>query len=367
MSDRNRKVLYEILQKDGNKECADCKTKENVDWASCNLGIFLCQDCAGIHRSLGVDHSRVKSIKLDNWDDEQVKKMAEAGNENVNKYYEQHLPKYYKQPTKNDKDVLKIQFIKAKYVRKEFIYPDKQAPYSENKKEGQLFKKGRDRRDYLPRNFIVNSKENCIQYYNKNELIDSIPLDDVNVVLAPEKMDVPNGLQIIFTQNRNTRNIFVDCKDPKEAVDWFTSIRSAKLERRRLAHPASSEEELAQDLTVDFACEGWLSKRGPKKERYRRRWFTLDRRKLMYFSEPLGAVPKGEAYIGHRDAGFSIENTNSYGKVDPLEFILKTSERDFDLKAETIDDKDRWINVLNTVISTPPSPADIRRFTMMKC
>jgi ADP-ribosylation factor GTPase-activating protein 1 len=45
---------------------------ENVEWASCNLGIFLCQDCAGIHRSLGVDTSRVKSIKLDNWDDDQV-------------------------------------------------------------------------------------------------------------------------------------------------------------------------------------------------------------------------------------------------------------------------------------------------------
>jgi len=46
---------------------------ENVDWASCNLGIFLCHECAGIHRSLGVDISRVKSIRLDNWEDGQVK------------------------------------------------------------------------------------------------------------------------------------------------------------------------------------------------------------------------------------------------------------------------------------------------------
>lgn len=33
--------------------------------------------------------------------------------------------------------------------------------------------------------------------------------------------------------------------------------------------------------------EGWLSKMGPKNEPFRRRWFTLDRRKLMYFEEPL--------------------------------------------------------------------------------
>jgi len=46
---------------------------EDVEWASCNLGIFLCKDCAGIHRSLGVDISRIKSIKLDNWEDELVK------------------------------------------------------------------------------------------------------------------------------------------------------------------------------------------------------------------------------------------------------------------------------------------------------
>ena len=45
---------------------------EQVDWGSCNLGVFVCLECSGVHRSLGVDISRVKSIKLDNWDDDQV-------------------------------------------------------------------------------------------------------------------------------------------------------------------------------------------------------------------------------------------------------------------------------------------------------
>lgn len=39
------------------------------DWASYKLGVFVCLTCSGIHRSLS---SRVKSIKLDYWEDELV-------------------------------------------------------------------------------------------------------------------------------------------------------------------------------------------------------------------------------------------------------------------------------------------------------
>lgn len=41
-------------------------------------------------------------------------------------------------------------------------------------------------------------------------------------------------------------------------------------------------------LTFDFAMEGWLWKTGPKiTDGYRKRWFTLDNRKLMYHEHPL--------------------------------------------------------------------------------
>lgn len=41
-------------------------------WASTNLGVFMCIRCSGIHRSMGVHISKVKSVSLDKWSPEQV-------------------------------------------------------------------------------------------------------------------------------------------------------------------------------------------------------------------------------------------------------------------------------------------------------
>lgn len=41
-------------------------------------------------------------------------------------------------------------------------------------------------------------------------------------------------------------------------------------------------------LMRDFTREGWLSKTGPRPtDSYKKRWFTLDERKLMYHDDPL--------------------------------------------------------------------------------
>ena len=48
--------------------CADCSAAD-VSWASSNLGVLLCTACAGCHRALGPQISRVRSCSLDSWTD----------------------------------------------------------------------------------------------------------------------------------------------------------------------------------------------------------------------------------------------------------------------------------------------------------
>jgi hypothetical protein len=55
-------------------------------WASWNLGVFVCIRCSGIHRGMGTHISRVKSVDLDAWTDEQLQSVLRWGNGRANKF-----------------------------------------------------------------------------------------------------------------------------------------------------------------------------------------------------------------------------------------------------------------------------------------
>ncbi|NXM88498.1 ARAP3 protein, partial [Oenanthe oenanthe] len=88
---------YEVAEKiwsnKANKHCADCWAP-SPDWASINLCVVICKQCAGQHRSLGSNVSKVQSLKLDTsvWSNEIVQLFIVLGNDRANRFWAARLP-----------------------------------------------------------------------------------------------------------------------------------------------------------------------------------------------------------------------------------------------------------------------------------
>ncbi|KAJ7591680.1 ArfGap-domain-containing protein [Mycena floridula] len=76
-----KKILQELSKREDlkNRICCDC-SNPNPQWASLSFAVFICLQCAGTHRGFGVHISFVRSISMDTWQQEQVKRMQLGGN-----------------------------------------------------------------------------------------------------------------------------------------------------------------------------------------------------------------------------------------------------------------------------------------------
>lgn len=113
---QNQLTLKSLVKLEANKVCADCKRNKHPRWASWNLGVFVCIRCSGIHRGMGTHISRVKSVDLDSWTDEQLQSMLNWGNARANKYWEAKLA-----PGHMPSEAKIENFIRTKYELKRWV------------------------------------------------------------------------------------------------------------------------------------------------------------------------------------------------------------------------------------------------------
>eukprot|EP01084_Bolivina_argentea_P100331 180168_1 len=114
-----KRLMKEV---ENNKHCADCGGFP-ATWASTNLGVFLCTGCSGIHRSLGVHISFVKSATLDDWNAKLLQRFKQqGGNAVVNAKYEAKLKSMDKIEqsfhTDPSRKIEIVKFIRNKYEKK---------------------------------------------------------------------------------------------------------------------------------------------------------------------------------------------------------------------------------------------------------
>ncbi|XP_029944580.1 arf-GAP with dual PH domain-containing protein 2 [Salarias fasciatus] len=365
-SERNRKILLGLVKQPGNDRCADCGAP-GPDWASCKLGVFVCLQCSGTHRSLS---TRVKSLLLDFFEDDVVESMKSKGNAKAKAVYEKAVPPFYYRPQENDNKVLKEQWIRAKYERQEFTGERKYPPpgYTTGFYEGMLWKKGKEKTLFLQRKFVLSEREFNLMYYNKEDESKGpkavISIKNLNATFQPEKIGHPHGLQITYHDDDHTRNLYVYHESAEEIVTWYNAIRAVRFAYLKTAFPTGKDQDLALKITRNYLKEGYMEKTGPlQKEMFKKRWFILDSqsRALLYFKGPLDAEELGVVFIGTESIGYSVKEyvpKTARGNKWKCGVMVQTPGRQFIFMCEQESEQKEWLEALREVLSRPMAPQD---------
>lgn len=81
--------LQELQKQNGNNVCVDCGAP-SPQWASPKFGVFMCLNCSGVHRGLGVHISFIRSATMDSFKVSELKRMQLGGNKTWQDFFDKH-------------------------------------------------------------------------------------------------------------------------------------------------------------------------------------------------------------------------------------------------------------------------------------
>ncbi|XP_066558255.1 arf-GAP with SH3 domain, ANK repeat and PH domain-containing protein 1 [Amia ocellicauda] len=119
VEDLTKAIIEDVRRMPGNSTCCDCGAPDPT-WLSTNLGILTCIECSGIHREMGVHHSRIQSLSLDKLGTSELLLAKNVGNSGFNEIVEANLLSPSQKPTAESDMAVRKDFIVSKYVERQF-------------------------------------------------------------------------------------------------------------------------------------------------------------------------------------------------------------------------------------------------------
>eukprot|EP00468_Gymnochlora_sp_CCMP2014_P005383 CAMPEP_0167761134 /NCGR_PEP_ID=MMETSP0110_2-20121227/11990_1 /TAXON_ID=629695 /ORGANISM="Gymnochlora sp., Strain CCMP2014" /LENGTH=388 /DNA_ID=CAMNT_0007647757 /DNA_START=46 /DNA_END=1212 /DNA_ORIENTATION=- len=356
------RALHKLL---GNSNCTDCSV-DDVSWAVLNLGFFVCVNCAGVHRGLGVEYSQVRSTELDVdcWDEKILEEFRKKGNELARKTYEAAVPCYHITPRETSHSAVRKYWIERKYKEKAYT-ADKKAQTIFNMPErariGWLFKRN-DAGKWQKRYFVLFREK--LSYFRDS----ATSLPSGSILMHDAKITIPkrerspketehDKLKFVITTDKRTLHVSPVNKNIEDVMSWCHALRRSSLyfgEHKSIKSPRVNEKKsMYGTLAKDLQYEGPLDKQGGSFMTWKTRWFVLSKDVLYYFKckeKPKeNDMSAGSISLFGCDIVEEPDSKMSKSKISV--FRLLTPERTFFFLAKEETRRLKWIEVLSKSIS----------------
>lgn len=324
----NQEVLTRIWSEDSNRFCADCG-EALPKWASINLCVVVCEQCAGIHRRLGCNISKIRSLEIDVkvWTDELIQLFLLLGNERANLFWSSNVPpgNFLSSSSSSEQ---RMHFITAKYQEGRFRCRHKLFGHQEK----------------LNNALCINVQTDdvfetlCLVFCGANVHCDTHCSESPTPISLAKSHNQTLQAEFLYL-NQNT---YVPSPEGRHIVSKTPSAAFPSITRKGYLFKIGS---VTRPVTTRKA-----------KEEFRQRWCSLTGESFSYYEKETNSNLKGELKI-KEIASLAINPPETHGYAHTFE-IFTTSGRLYLFGADDAHTAQEWIKSIAKAI-VPPSAGDM--------